>query len=306
MDRNFKSKQFESEMPCLVCRQKYFRNIFGGRAINGHLLKSCESCGMVQAFALNGASSFDYSKYGDYLLLNDAEIQRRLRWIRRAMRPTFEMLRKRFAKAKVLDVGSGAGYFCKTAEEYGLDVTGLELSDKLIEFCKQKVGFQRVFKRVEEIDSQFDAVFMSDVIEHLAPDKSRQIMTNLVDHLKPNGLLVGNTPNFQSANILMCKDADPVIAPPSHMCYFSLRTLDKYLSSLALKRVKLYSRGLSSNSFFRKSKFERSFLEKSLRGASLPAFPFLLAVRMFFAAGAYFLQPLGMGYQIYFAYQKMA
>jgi len=259
---------------------------------------------MVQAFAVDGVSSFDYADYGDYLLLSDAEIQRRVRSVSQTMRPIFKMLGKRCSEAKVLDVGSGAGYFCKAAEEFGLNAFGVELSDKLIEFCKEKVRFQRVFKQIEEIDTQFDAIFMSDVIEHLPPGKSRQIMSNLVDHLKPNGLFIGNTPNFRSANILICKDKDPVVAPPSHMCYFSPKTLDRYLSSVGFARVRLYTQGLSSNSFFRKSKFERSFLEKSLRGASLPALPFLVTLRMMFATAGYLLQPFGLGYQIYFVYRK--
>lgn len=259
---------------------------------------------MVQAFATGDVCSFDYANYGDYLLLSDAEIQRRIRFVDRTMHRVFRLLRQRIGEVRVLDVGSGAGYFCKAAEEYGLSAFGVELSDKLIEFSKKKVGFQKVFKRIEEIDSQFDAIFMSDVIEHLPPAESRQIMTNLAARLKPNGLLIGNTPNFQSANILICEDADPVVAPPSHVCYFSLKTLDRYLSSLGLARIRLYSRGLSSNSFFRKNKFERSFLEKSLRQARLVQLPLLISLRVMFAAGGYLLQPFGLGYQVYFMYQK--
>ena len=293
-----------SETPCLVCGHQQFRDLFDGKIINTHVLKSCESCSMVQAFAWEDVSSFDYADYGDYLLLSDDEIQRRIRFVGRTMRRVFTLLRQRNGEVRVLDVGSGAGYFCKAAEKHGLSAFGVELSDKLIEFSKKKVGFQKVFKRIEDIDSQFDAIFMSDVIEHLPPAKSRRIMTDLTDRLKPNGLLIGNTPNFRSANILICKDADPVVAPPSHMCYFSLKTLDRYLSGLGLARIRLYSRGLSSNSFFRKNKFERSFLEKGLRQARLVQLPLLISLRVMFAAGGYLLQPFGLGYQVYFMYQK--
>jgi hypothetical protein len=116
--------------------------------------------------------------------------------------------------------------------------------------------------------------------------------------------LVGNTPNFKSANIRLSKDKDPVIAPPSHMCYFSMKSLDQYLVSLRLAKITLYSRGLSSNSFFRPSKFERSFAEKGLRQAKLHELPVIVALRVAFGLGGVLLQPLGMGYQMYFVYQK--
>jgi hypothetical protein len=62
------------------------------------------------------------------------------------MRSRFEILRNRFRDPVVLDFGSGAVYFCRAAQESGLDTYGLELSDKLSEFSKSNVKFYKIFK----------------------------------------------------------------------------------------------------------------------------------------------------------------
>ena len=307
-DRPFASMTvsgFRWATSCLVCGEKEFKEVYGGRVINNHVLGKCALCGMVQAFTLDGIPSFDYSGYGDYLLLDDSEIRSRIRCASRGMYPISRTLRERFNDAVVLDFGSGAGYFCKAAEQYGFNAFGIELSDKLIEYSKTRVKFEKVFKRIEDIGVKFDAIFMSDVIEHLSPISSRRIMTNLIDHLKAGGLLIGNTPNFKSVNIFLSKERDPVVAPPSHICYFSRQTLERYLCSLGLARVRLYSRGLSSNGFLRRSKFERSFLEKSLRRTGLHLIPLWVLLRTTFKVGGLLVQPFGLGYQIYFMYKKL-
>ena len=177
--------------------------------------------------------------------------------------PWFELLKSRFKSPVVLDFGSGAGYLAKITEDLGFECFGIEISAKLVEFSKQRVNFSNVYRNLEDVARQFDGIFMADVVEHFDPARSRAIVTALLERLKPGGLLIGNTPNIHSVNILICKERDPVIAPRSHICYFSPRTVDLYLQSLGLTREKLYSLGLSSDSFFQKSKSEPSFLKKS-------------------------------------------
>ena len=292
------------EMSCLICGGYDFETVFSD-TVNDHIVGRCTQCGMVQASPVGKKPVADYSNYGDYLLIEDRAIQRRISWASQVMQPWFRVLKQRFGKPTVLDFGSGASFLCQAAESNGLNMYGVEPSDKLIDYSKRVIGFKKVYKNIEDIEHQFDGVFMMDVIEHLDPKDSRTIMRKLLDRLNPGGLLIGNTPNICSANIRLCKTKDPVIAPPSHLCYFSPDTLDAYLRSLGLRREKLYSRGLSSNSFFRKSKFERSFIETGFRSTPLHLLPIWASVRTSFAAAGYLLQPFGLGYQIYFVYNKV-
>lgn len=291
------------EKQCIVCSGYRFTDEFNGEVINNYTLKKCTDCGMVLAFPVSEVREIDYSNYGDYLILGGHEIQRRVSFVKKEMSQLFHMLKKQFINPKILDFGCGAGYFCKAAQEAGFNVIGVEVSDKLVSFCKNSVNFHKVFNRIEHIEDKFDAIFMLDVIEHLNPFHIRRVMTEIIEHLKPNGLLIGNTPNFNSANIILCKSKDPVIWPPSHLCYFNLDTLDKFLSTLGLNKVKLYSSGVSSNGFFRKTKFERSFLEKNIRSLSFNLIPASICIRVIFRLLGFIMRPFDLGYQIQFIYR---
>ena len=190
------AKQLQ-QPPCLLCGGERFREVFKGVVINSHLLGECLGCGMVQALPQLTVSAFDYSGYGDYLLLNDREIAKRVRWVSGQMAGAFRTIKKRFTEPVVVDFGSGAGYLCKAAQNYGFQAIGIELSDKLTEFFKTRFGFENVVKRIEDLDCKCDAILMSDVIEHLPPVPSRHIMTELLEHLNPCGILVGNNTNIK-------------------------------------------------------------------------------------------------------------
>jgi SAM-dependent methyltransferase len=260
---------------------------------------------MVQACPAGDFAAVSYADYGDYLLLGeDREIRKRVRSVGRAMRSRLELISRRYDSPTVLDFGSGAGYLCKAAEEFGLHVAGVELSEKLTEFSTTRVGFGNVYRRVEDAGQHFDAIFMTDVIEHLQPAASRHIMTGLLDHLKPGGLLIGNTPNFNSANIRLCGDRDPVIAPPYHQCYFTPQSLDAYLVSLGLKRLRLYSKGLSPDSFLRRRKFEPSFMDRGLSNIRPAMLPLAVMLKLAFKVAGTLLGPWGLGYQLFFVYEK--
>lgn len=263
---------------------------------------------MVQAFQANGSAQpqvHDYSAYGDFLIPEDeADIRRRVTSAAQAMRPWFAMVARQSSAAVVLDFGSGAGYLGKAADEFGFEAYGVEISAKLVKFSRERVGFTKVYESLAAVGRQFDAIFMADVIEHFDPGWSRGLMSQIVGALKPGGLLIGNTPNIRSANVLICADREPIIAPPSHVCYFSPKTLDRYLASLGLARRRLYTSGLSPDSFLRKSRFELSFLEKPRRTIPVYLRPMRMPVRLAFRCAGLPLRPFGLGYQIYFAYAK--
>ena len=207
--------------------------------------------------------------------------------------------------ARVLDFGSGAGYFASAAAKAGLDAYGVEISQRLMDFSVNQLGFTQVRANISDYPFKFDAIFMSDVIEHLEPTESRALMSSLIGGLSDGGMLIGNTPNFRSLNILLCGERDPVIWPPHHKCYFTPRSLDRFLGSLGLTRVSLETRAFSTNSFFRPAKDQPSFIERSLR-ERLPFGQRMLAlgVRAGFRIIGSFAGPVGLGYQIHFQYRK--
>lgn len=292
-------------MRCTICAGDDFEALYNGKIINGHRIYECRCCGMVVAFPVKEIVC-DYTNYGDYLVSDRKAVRKRVVGMKKKIKREFKDLKTRYVNPIALDFGSGAGYFCKAAEEEGIKIYGVEKSEKLIEFCTREVNFVNVFRAVGQIDEMFDVIFMFDVIEHFDPLHSRSILQETLEHLKVNGLLIGQTPNFRSANVRLLKDKDPVVWPPYHVCYFTMDTLDRYLSSFGLQRKRLYSREMSSKGFLRKNKFEKSFAENGIRDIRIYLVPLALCIRAIFKCLGCTARVFRLGYQISFIYQKMA
>ena len=63
------------------------------------------------------------------------------------------------------------------------------------------------------------------------------------------GYLLGETPNKRSLNLRIFKTKDPVICPPSHLLYFTKKSLDNLLREHGFEKRILFTLGVSSNSF---------------------------------------------------------
>jgi 2-polyprenyl-3-methyl-5-hydroxy-6-metoxy-1,4-benzoquinol methylase len=276
---------------CFVCAKlDFFSELFVG----SYELSKCKHCGMV---IINGSGHCSYDDYGSYL--TDENVSR-VNAILKKRRALFKGLAKKYGKADILDFGSGAGFFLEAARQYGFNVTGVEVSERLSRFAKNTFGIE-MFKSLDELTGNFDAIFMDNVIEHIAPDVHRAIMLRLISMLRPQGVLVGWTPNFNSLNVRFLRENDPVISPPQHLCYFTPTTLDAYLQSIGLKRKLLVTEGFAIHSFFRPEKHQYSFIERP--NGELQRITSLF-LRAFGRAVSKVLGPAGLGSQLEFRYER--
>jgi 2-polyprenyl-3-methyl-5-hydroxy-6-metoxy-1,4-benzoquinol methylase len=97
---------------------------------------------------------------------------------------------------RVLDVGSGEGYFLKLCSEKKWNVFGVEANSKLAELCKNLNGVDVIKVRFEEAnfpENFFDVVTFMNVLEHmedpfLALKKAHRI-------IRPGGAILIRFPN---------------------------------------------------------------------------------------------------------------
>lgn len=159
-----------------------------------------------------------------------------------------EMLTVRLDKGRVLDVGCGTGVNSEKLAAAGLDVTGIDVSPVAIEQYRAR-GFDG---RIGDIAAEppcepesFDAVFASEVIEHVAD--TERMLENCRTALRPGGWLVLTTPNSAFwAYRVMALLGRPLseVQHPGHIRFFSVRSLAKALQRAGFRDVEFGGRNM--------------------------------------------------------------
>jgi 2-polyprenyl-3-methyl-5-hydroxy-6-metoxy-1,4-benzoquinol methylase len=99
------------------------------------------------------------------------------------------------SKTKILEVGSGTGWFPILCKKYGIDCEGLEICPQLVEYAKQfgqRYGIEPNIRlgNIEEEDigtSAYDIIIALSTFEHV--EHWQKGLINIYDALKPDGLL---------------------------------------------------------------------------------------------------------------------
>lgn len=132
---------------------------------------------------------------------------------------------------KLLDIGAATGFFIAIAKKRGFDVTGIELSDFAARKGREN-GLNVITGDLLDINFEpgsFDIVTMFDVLEHV-PDP-KKLIKEVSRILKPNGLIIINTPDAESLWAKILGKRWQLIMPPEHINYFSPQNLSNYLKN---------------------------------------------------------------------------
>jgi SAM-dependent methyltransferase len=140
-------------------------------------------------------------------------------------------------RRRLLDIGSGPGFFLKTAKARGWNVTGVEPSRQAAAHARG-LGLEIVegFFGAELAATlgRFDAVNLNNVLEHV-PDPTA-ILRAAHAVLEPGGVICVNVPNDFSPLQIAAAATQGVgewwVAPPHHLNYFDFATLANLLERL--------------------------------------------------------------------------
>lgn len=113
-----------------------------------------------------------------------------------------ETILRGIKKGKILDAGTGCGWFMRFAAEKGYDIVGIDIADKVI---KQNDWFGKVSGQKINIikasifflpfkNNYFDSVIVSEILEHLESPHKALLETGRV--LKKDGKLVLLIPGY--------------------------------------------------------------------------------------------------------------
>ncbi len=146
--------------------------------------------------------------------------------------------------AKVLDIGVGSGVFEKLAAARGLDIYALDPSERSIESLRVALGLgdrARVGYSTEIPfpDGFFDAVVVSEVLEHLDDDVLARTIDEIERVLAPGGLLLGTVPARErlADQTVVCPDCGARFHRWGHMQSFDVTRVRRLLARFDVERV---------------------------------------------------------------------
>ena len=147
-----------------------------------------------------------------------------------------------FPSAKILDCGCATGFFLDVAKESSYEAYGIELSEYAANVCKQKHGNGKIFcgqmenaNFTDNPDKKFNAIFMSDFIEHVRNPK--QIISQAFEMLENKGLLVITTPKVKSFSYRI-SGKRWFQYKPEHLYYFSENNIKQLLTNCYFSEIR--------------------------------------------------------------------
>ncbi len=243
-------------MKCIVCNGKKFKIISPRvRDSNKHKIVKCQKCQLLQLFPTPSIKE-DKEFYDEDRQSKNIGEPQDLKVIRKKSladtKRRTELISKEVLKGKkVLDIGSGYGFFLKEMENLRYDVTGIEISKE-----KRLISAKITDAKVLDVNlyhneaglSKFDCITLFHVLEHLYdPILFLKIIKK---HLNKNGKLIIEVPNVDDLLLTVSKNYRDFYWQRAHLSYFNATTLKKVVQKAGFSIIRsLYTHRYSIDNF---------------------------------------------------------
>jgi len=225
---------------CILCKNPK-TELISNRVRDSKKFKviKCMKCHHVQLFPI--PSKIDEKKFYDEELQNlvikkdfkiselrknsSSDIERRINFIRKLIPK----------ECKILEIGSGDGFFLEKMYDYGYNITGIEISKQRRERSK-KITKARIFdKDVSEIKNlgKFDLVVLFHVLEHIHEPKI--FLKNISKLLNSKGKIIVEVPNYNDFQIRTNNSYKNWQFQRAHIHYFTPKILKRIFRESGLK-----------------------------------------------------------------------
>jgi SAM-dependent methyltransferase len=232
---------------CNLCRYKKSKLLFRKE---GYRIVKCWRCGLIFVNPRDESKIFQkrysepYFHISEFIRKNPQIVGY---WDYIADRPTYEryfekkmrLIEKLHPKkGRILDFGSGLGYFLNQARKHGWLAFGLEISPFAVKYAKEKFNHQIILGQLTRERfpfKYFDVITLFQTIEHL-PDPLAEVK-NIYKFLKKDGILVITTPNADSLIAKILGKKWFAFRPKEHLFVFSANTIQKMLVKAGFKVI---------------------------------------------------------------------
>lgn len=216
-------------MKCIVCNAEMKPHT----KING-LLK-CKKCSFVCADM--NMSDYDFSKlyssnyfsgeeYTDYV--SDHELHA---FNFRQKLKRMESVIGDLSDLNCFEIGSAYGFFLEQAQTFFKKCSGVDISEDAIKYARETTKVDAIAGDFLDLDikEKTNVICMWDTIEHLSNPKG--FVEKAYDVLEPNGYICITTGDIGSLNARIRGRKWRQIHPPTHLQYFSRKTLTSLLNN---------------------------------------------------------------------------
>jgi 2-polyprenyl-3-methyl-5-hydroxy-6-metoxy-1,4-benzoquinol methylase len=221
-------------IPCAICDSTDVHHVYDKFNLP---VSRCVKCGLVFATPRIGReqiwSRYSPSYFYDEYLPAQGVIDRQFDLAVFDARHA-EMLALIAAKiappGRMVEIGTGAGFFLKAAERAGWACSGIEVSQEAADFARTRLELDVRQGTAEDSgypDGSVDVAIMFEVIEHLLDP--RRSLEGVRRALRPGGRVVVSTPNFNALSRRALGAEWTVISPIEHLYYFTEATLERLL-----------------------------------------------------------------------------
>ena len=139
---------------------------------------------------------------------------------------------------RLLDIGSGTGYFLNAAKERGYTVTGIEKDSNARDYAI--TNFALDIKDEQSLwsieNDSFDVITLWHVLEHM--ENLNEVVAKINSILKPDGVVILALPNHNSHDAKKYKGYWAAYDVPRHLWHFTPDTVEKLLGKHLFNIIK--------------------------------------------------------------------
>ncbi|MDD3905553.1 MAG: class I SAM-dependent methyltransferase [Candidatus Omnitrophica bacterium] len=245
VDNVSRGKGWRSVTSCPLCGSGVRQIVFGRLDVNIVRCGGC-GCGYTDKFPIDTADVYSDNSYiglarSGYL---DNVEYRKKRFAAERLGLIEKYAATEPGSSRLLDVGCGTGWFLEAARERGYDIAGQELGKGLAKFTSEKLNIKVWDVPLSEKPdvSGFDVITLFDVIEHIPDPKN--MVRNIRKLLKPGGIAMIYTPNFDSLAFRYMKEKSNLVMPAEHLFYFTPSSLRAILEENNLEVIYFATKGM--------------------------------------------------------------
>ena len=230
---------------CILCKNEKFQLISKKtRDSKKHKIIRCLKCNHIQLWpipTLNDEKKFYDENLQDKNINDVGSIKR----ARRKMMPDntrrAELVSKIITKrSRILEIGSGHGFFLDIMKKNGYDIAGFEIS-------KEKRKYSKKVTKVPVLDininekiptvKPFDIVVLFHTLEHITDPVI--LLKNIKKLLKPKGKVLVEVPNCDDFHLGLNKFYKEFYWERAHIHYFNSKSLKTVINLGGFKGIKI-------------------------------------------------------------------